>query len=201
MPPQAPKPATGTVIPTQNGRRKRPDWGEFYKNGIPKEVIVIDDTPPPDQATATRAYPPPSNVSAPNGNIAQPAGKRRRTGAATAYDLGYYDRPAFSINPQQYGEDSSAGSLSTDRTASLHTTAPTSLSQGSSGASNGALYEDANVGQKRKRVPTRKSVRDQQKKQELETVGDAFLSYIPPPKPPIKAKDVNVPVVRSVCVD
>jgi dual-specificity kinase len=131
----------------------------------------------------------------------QPAGKRRRTGIETAYDLGYYDRPSFSINPQQYGEESSAGSLSTDRTASLHTTAPTSLSQGSSGASNGAYYEEANVGQKRKRVTTRKSVRDEQKKREQETATDAFLSYIPPPNPPVKAKDVPVPVIRSVSVD
>ncbi|KAL6236995.1 hypothetical protein BDW75DRAFT_96931 [Aspergillus navahoensis] len=195
--PQPPKPAS-TGVSTQSGRRKKPDWGEFYKNGIPKEVIVIDDTPPPDQpAAASRTYPTASTAHAANGNMSQPAGKRRRTGIETAYDLGYYDRPSFSTNPQQYGEESSAGSLDTDRTASLHTTAPTSLSQGSSGASNGAYYEDANVGQKRKRVATRKSVRDQQKKLEQETATDAFLSYIPPPKPPIKAKDVPVPVVRS----
>lgn len=199
--PQAPKPAS-TGASDQNGRRKKPDWGEFYKNGIPKEVIVIDDTPPPDQSAAvSHTLPPTSTVPAQNGNVPQPAGKKRRTGIETAYDLGYYDRPSFSINPQQYGEDSSAGSLSTDRTASLHTTAPTSLSQGSSGASNGAYYEDANIGQKRKRVATRKSVRDQQKKLEQETGTDAFLSYIPPPKPPIKAKDVPVPVVRAVSAD
>ncbi|KAL4970262.1 putative protein kinase (Lkh1) [Aspergillus stella-maris] len=183
---------------TQNGRRKNPDWNEFYKNGIPKEVIVIDDTPPPDHsAAASRTYPATSAAAASNTNVPQPAGKRRRTGIETAYDLGYYDRPSFSINPQQYGDDQSTGSLSTDRTASLHTTAPTSISQGSSGTSNGAYYEDANIGQKRKRVATRKSVRDQQKKLEQETTTDAFLSYIPPPKPPIKAKDVPVPVVRS----
>jgi dual-specificity kinase len=83
----------------------------------------------------------------------------------------------------------------------LHTTAPTSLgSQGSTGASNGVYYEDANVGQKRKRVTTRKSARDEQKKRELEAGGDAFLSYVPPPKPPIKAKDVPVPVIRDVCL-
>ena len=162
---------------------------------------MIDDTPPPDQsAAASRTYPTASTAQVANGNTAQPAGKRRRTGIETAYDLGYFDRPSFSTNPQQYGEESSAGSLSTDRTASLHTTAPTSLSQGSSGASNGAYYEDANVGQKRKRVATRKSVRDQQRKLEQETATDAFLSYIPPPKPPIKAKDVPVPVVRSVSI-
>ena len=60
------------------------------------------------------------------------------------------------------------------------------------------FFEDANIGQKRKRVATRKAVRDEQKRRELEHVGDAFLSYVPPPKPPIKAKDVPVPVVRDV---
>jgi dual-specificity kinase len=59
-------------------------------------------------------------------------------------------------------------------------------------------YEDATVGQKRKRVVTRKSARDEQKRKELEQSGDAFASYIPPPKPPIKAKDVVVTVVRDV---
>ncbi|KAF9887388.1 dual specificity protein kinase kns1 [Aspergillus nanangensis] len=186
------------VAATQNGK-KQPDWGEFYKNGIPKEVIVIDDTPPPDQSKA-HSFATTSTVTAPNGNnpVPQPAGKRRRTGVETAYDLNYYDRPSYSINPQRYGEESSAAaSLSTDRTTSLHTTAPTSLSQGSSGASNGVYYEDANIGQKRKRVTTRKSARDEQKRRELETAADAFLSYVPPPKPPIKAKDVPVPVIRE----
>ncbi|PWY89935.1 kinase-like protein [Aspergillus heteromorphus CBS 117.55] len=184
--------------PTAQNSRRKPNWGEFYKNGIPKEVIVIDDTPPPEQSkAASRTLAATSAVPAPNGNVPQPAGKRRRTGMETAYDLGYYDRPSFSINPQHYGEESSAASLSTDRTTSLHTTAPTSLSQGSSGAGNGIIYDDANVGQKRKRVTTRKSARDEQKRRELENAGDAFLSYVPPPKPPIKAKDVPVPVIRD----
>lgn len=166
-------------------RRRQPNWAEFYKNGIPKEVIVIDDTPPPEEASSTAS-------TANQASAAQPAGKRRRTGVETAYDVSSYDRPSFSINPQSYGEDSSAGSLSTDRTASLQTTAPTSL-----GSHGSATYEEANVGQKRKRV-TRKSARDEQKRRELETETDAYLSYVPPPNPPIKAKEVHVPVIRDV---
>ena len=189
------------VTPTQNGKRKNPDWNEFYKNGIPKEVIVIDDSPPPDhqpKASSHNLATTSSAVPTPNGSMMNPAGKKRRTGLETAYDVGYYDRPSYSI-PQHYGEGSSAPSISTDRTTSLHTTAPTSMgSQGSSGTSNGVYYEDTNIGQKRKRVTTRKSARDEQKRRELETAGDAFLSYVPPPNPPIKAKDVAVPVVRDV---
>ncbi|KAJ5998106.1 hypothetical protein N7499_005515 [Penicillium canescens] len=184
-----------SVAPSVGGRKKKPDWTEFYKNGLPKEVIVIDDSPGPESnGAAPSAH---TSVARVPPAVPQPAGKRRRTGIETAYDLGHYDRPSFSINPQQYGDKSSA-SLSTDRTTSLHTTAPTSLgSQGSSGAPNGVYYEDATVGQKRKRVATRKSTRDEQKRRELETTGDAFLSYVPPPKPPIKAKDVHVPIVRD----
>lgn len=213
-------PSASSAAPSQGSRRKKPDWGEFYKNGLPKEVIVIDDSPGPDASnkstaattTATTQPPPPP----PHGNtasqyaVSQPAGKRRRTGIDSAYDMGYYDRPSFSINPQQYGETraqhqhshphhNSSNSLSTDRTTSLHTTAPTSLgSQGSSNGANGMYhYEDPSIGQKRKRT-TRKSARDEQKRRELETASDAYLSYVPPPQPIVKAKDVPVPVVRDV---
>lgn len=35
--------------PGPMGRRTgAPDWNEFYKNGLPSEVIVIEDTPEPD---------------------------------------------------------------------------------------------------------------------------------------------------------
>lgn len=205
MPPATTTPSAMThqsgssAAPSVGSRRKKPDWTEFYKNGLPKEVIVIDDSPGPEPSNGAPA-PPETTSARPPPAAPQPAGKRRRTGIETAYDLGHHDRPSFSINPQHYGEESSATSLSTDRTASLHTTAPTSLgSQGSSGASNGVYYDDGSVGQKRKRA-TRKSTRDEQKRRELETAGDAFLSYVPPPKPPIKAKDVPVPVVRDVSV-
>ncbi|KAL1967431.1 hypothetical protein VTN77DRAFT_3216 [Rasamsonia byssochlamydoides] len=200
LPPYNPTSSSGSMSSGSTGRRRKPDWGEFYKNGLPKEVIVIDDTPPPDQPqTASHSQAPSSTATATgtnNGTFDQPAGKKRRTGVETAYDVGYYDRPSYSMNPQHYGDNSSGESLSTDRTTSLHTTAPTSLGS-STGTSNGAYYEDANVGQKRKRVTTRKSARDEQKRRELETAGDAFLNYIPPPQPPIKAKDVPVPVIRD----
>lgn len=175
-----------------SSRRKKPDWKEFYKNGLPKEIIVIDDTPPPDQTTDSRST---ATTTVVNG---QPAGKKRRTGLDSAYDVSYHDRPSFSTNPPPYWDNSSHNSLSTDRTTSLHTTAPTSLgSAGSVGTSNGVHYEEANVGQKRKRN-TRTSTRQEAKRRELEAVSDAFLSYIPPPQPPIKAKEVPVPVIRDV---
>ena len=215
------QPASSASTSASKGGRKKPDWGEFYKNGVPREIIVIDDddeedhsespataaAPPPRPQTTTKRKPQPRTQAQPqlvassmaNGSTAQPANKKRRTGMESAFDLAYYDRPSHSINPQRYGDGSSGASISTDRTTSLHTTAPTSMgSHGSAGATNGVYYEDANVGQKRKRVVTRKSARDEQKRRELEAAGDAFQSYVPPPKPPIKAKEVNVPVVRHV---
>ena len=198
---------THSVSSSSHGTsKKKPDWGEFYKNGIPKEVIVIDDTPAPESSNTgprtTAVAPAPVNGAASgSGQMRKPAGKKRKTGLDSDYDVTYYDRPSFSINPPTYGETSSAASISTDRTASLHTTAPTSLgSQASSGMSNGRYYEDAGVGQKRKRVTTRKSARDEQKQKDLETYGDAFMSYVPPPNPPIKARDVPVPVIREVSI-
>lgn len=202
-------PSASSAAASQGARRNKPDWAEFYKNGLPKEVIVIDDSPGPDasnKAAPLPPPPPPHGTSTGQPSLPQPAGKRRRTGIDSAYEMGYYDRPSFSINPQQYGDNpqthpqqNSSRSLSTDRTTSLHTTAPTSLgSQGSSNGSNGMYHhEDPSAGQKRKRT-TRKSARDEQKRRELETASDAFLSYVPPPKPIIKSKDVPVPVVRDV---
>lgn len=57
--------------------------------------------------------------------------------------------------------------------------------------------DEGTVGQKRKRI-TRKQVADEAKRREIEVNGDAYNSYIPPPKPPIKAKDVFVPPVNDV---
>jgi dual-specificity kinase len=176
---------------------KQPDWKEYYKNGVPKEIIVIDDdTPAPASPPAPASLP----MSQRGGkrarvNVQATAGKKRKA-AGDGYEARYNDSPAFSTHPAKFGEHSSATSISTDRTTSLHTTAPTSLgSYGSSGASNS--YEDVNVGQKRKRAPP-KETRAQTKRKQLEAASDAFADYVPPPKPPIKAAEVHVPVVPSV---
>lgn len=56
------------------------------------------------------------------------------------------------------------------------------------------------MGQKRKRV-TRKQTADEKKRKEIEVVGDAYSSYVPPPRPPIKAKEVHVPQLKDVRSD
>lgn len=187
-------------------RRRTPNWSEFYKNGLPKEIIVIDDdSPQPTQhlppARQTRqprqtdAKPPPSSYAP------EPASKKRKTTATNGH-RSYPQQHTY--DQQQYEEISSDSTRSSDRTESaLHTTAATSLgshySQNAS-SSNSISYQptkqvDAVVVKKRR---TRQAVADEAKKLEAQRQGDAYASYVPPPKPPIKAKDVDVPVVQDV---
>ncbi|KAI4870829.1 kinase-like protein [Hypoxylon rubiginosum] len=168
-------------------RSKEPDWSTFYKNGLPKEVIVIHDTPDPEPdkpsysvATSSRAY---ANGTK-NSTTRHPAKRRRK-------EEDVYDG---SVNGS-YQQTSNSGSISTDRTTSAHnTTAATSLG---SLSSNGQYeYEAAqHAGQKRKR--TRHQVAQEAKRREVEVLSDALASYQPPQKPVKKAGDVSVRVVSD----
>lgn len=170
-----------------DSRRKQPDWNEFYKNGVPKEIIVIDDdSPEPERAARQQRQEATSYQSN--------AGRKRKVDQG--YDIEYTDSPTYSTHPAKFAS-SSASYHSGDRTTSLQTvTAPTSLeSYGSNTASNS--YEDVRVGQKRKRVQPQKETRAQAKRKQQEAIPDAFLDYVPPPKPLKKAADVHVPVMRD----
>jgi dual-specificity kinase len=180
-------------------RRRNPDWAEFYRNGIPREVIVIDDDddddddpqpPPPRQPGPAR--------TATNGS-ARHTDKKRKTTASTAYDPVYNQQTSYSTTQTPY-YDSPNHSLSTDRTTSaLNTTAPTSLGSQVSNGHHISPLDNSAAGQKRKR--TRAVVQDeakQAKRRELDTHDDPFSLYQPPPNPVIKAKDVYVQVVPDV---
>ena len=182
--------ATGAVEANGASRasQKKPDWGEFYKNGLPKEVIVIDDDDDDDEEPVrgrAKAVP----ASGPN---RQPD-KRRKTGAAAAYDAGY-------------SQQSSSQTQSTDRTASaLTTTAPTSYASQTSTRTHLSQADRSGVaGQKRKRAAQPgASEAAQNKRRNVEAAAavaaESLLgAYVPPPKPPIKAKDVVVKVVPDV---
>ena len=167
-------------------RERKPDWDEFYKNGPPKEIIVIDDddSPPPNKRKAppTRKRPSPQARA----GATQPTVKKRRTAYDSVRDYhGSYPKRTFSP-----GDSSSLGS---ERTNSLQTTAPTSLGSHTSRGSNGAYVEDVGVGSKRKRT-TRGQIAAEKRRQEA----NAVVTYVPPPDPPIKAKDVHVPSLRDV---
>jgi len=202
-PPDSPPPKQSSRVPTSHsnpslpslsstarGRRGHPDWQDFYKNGLPKEVIVIDDTPPPTEDPQRT-----ENGRGLGGYVPGPSAiKKRKVGLDN--NQSYHDRPSHSVPSQKYGDGSSGTPASTDRTTSQHTTAPTSLGPyGSSGASNS--YEDVNTGQKRKRN-TRNATKEELKRKEAAAAAGAFEDYVPPPRPPIKAAEVHVPVKHVV---
>lgn len=197
--PNMPASQSSSSLPESRKRDKRPDWNEFYRNGPPKEIIVIDDESPPPKPHPEdgRANHTTRTVMG-NTNSQQHANKKRKTGPSTTYDSAYDQQQPYSATQTPHYRDSpSATTISTDRTTSaLNTTAATSLGS-QSGGSNGAYADNGTVGQKRKRI-TRKQVADEAKRREIEVNGDAYTSYIPPPKPPIKAKEVFVPPVLDV---
>lgn len=178
-------------------RERRPDWHEFYKNGPPKEIIVIDDDSPQPPSRKEHDRVPQQQQQQPQSTMrgTEHANKKRRTGQTTAYDAAR-DQQEFSHARTYSNGNSGTNTISTDRTTSLQTTAPTSLGSHSSHGTSGAYAEDSIVGQKRKRV-TRQQIADEKKRKEIEVVGDAYSAYVPPPKPPIKARDVHVPSIKD----
>ncbi|KAI9884837.1 MAG: endoribonuclease ysh1 [Watsoniomyces obsoletus] len=193
--PAAPSPPEPSATPSSRKRARNTNWHEFYKNGLPKEVIVIDDdTPPPIPTTHEH----PVNGRSRPTTQQQPAQKKRRTdGAHQTYEPVW---PAAQPSASASNGTHSAGAhtISTDRTTSaIHTTAATSM--GSHVGPNGVhveSYDDVQiVGHKRKR--TRLQVADEAKKLEMERQGGAYRDYYPPPNPPMKAKDVFVKVVQD----
>lgn len=174
--------------PRKRRRSKEPDWKQFYKNGLPKEIIVIDDTPEPDQqssAATSRTYTNDTITGSAAKLGSRHVAKRRRkedeAGNEPAYEASLND---------SYPQLSNSGSASTDRTASAYTTtAPTSLSSGQYD------YEAPPTGQKRKR--TRQQIAQDAKRREVEVLGDGYEEYQPPQKPIKKCGEVAVRVVND----
>ncbi|KAF2461940.1 kinase-like domain-containing protein [Lineolata rhizophorae] len=211
QPSPASQPHHHDQMPASSSRKRdrKPDWLAFYKNGVPKEVIVIDDdSPEPQQPPAAPrgaasrhdTTTTTTTTTLVNGT-GRHADKKRKTGGPNAYDPVYHPQASYSTPHTPYYDNSPSNkTISTDRTASaIHTTAATSLG---SQASNGAYIpplEDGVVGQKRKRI-TRKTTLDEAneaKRREQLSRGDPLSDYVPPPNPPIKAKDVYVKVVQD----
>ena len=201
LPVSQPSPALPQGIKRE--REREPDWNEFYKNGVPKEIIVIDDDSPPPpknmppkRVENERPYEP--QRAAQRTDTFEHAAKKRRTGQGGGYQPEQFQQPVYSHQSSSHGGSSGHNTVSTDRTTSLQTTAPTSLGSHTSQGSVGAYLEEGAVGQKRKRV-TRQQVADEKKRKDIEIIGEAYAAYVPPPKPPIKAKELHVPAVKDVC--
>lgn len=198
--------------PSRKRRRSRePDWNDFYKNGLPKEIIVIDDSPEPEQARpVAREAPPvlPAPISVSSGSVvgrdATTAGtarhvakKRKRDNEPAHYDPVYHNTYVGSHTQTPHGHGTPTKStISSDRTTSaVHTTAATSLDSLSSTASNTQDYYSVHAGQKRKRT-TRQQIATEAKRREAEA-SDALLTYQPPPHPHKKASDIPVKVIHD----
>lgn len=209
--PNLPKPSADVVPPapssagnsamSHSSSKRRPDWAEFYKNGMPKEIIVIDDSPEPSSVTSKTGD---AGRSGRVNGALRHADKKRKTGQSAACDPVYQQHTSYSTTQTPYAENTSShNTVSTDRTTSaIHTTAPTSLgSQASNGTHNTAPMEEGMVGQKRKRS-TRQVAQDEgakeAKRRHIERPSDPWERYLPPPDPPVKAKDVYVQVVHDV---
>lgn len=177
--------------PRKRRRSKEPDWKQFYKNGLPKEIIVIDDTPEPDskpsESATSRTYTNDTANSMTNKPATRHVAKKRKK-EDELHNESLYDAR---LNGS-YVQSSNSGSASTDRTTSAYnTTAPTSLSSNSQ-----YDYEAPLTGQKRKR--TRHQIAQDAKRREVEVLGDGFQEYQPPQKPIKKCGEVSVRPVNDV---
>lgn len=192
-------PTPSSHQPPQRDRPKRrrsrePDWSTFYKNGLPKEIIVIDDDSPEPQTVSSTQRPVNGGASDTytngTGSSRHVVKKRKRDDEALNVEGGYYaQKYATSHTSTPHMNGSLSASISTDRTT-VRTAAATSLSSSSQ-------YDyEVQLGQKRKR--TRQQVANEAKRREVEVLGDAFISYKPPPYPPKKAGEVPVRVVHDV---
>ncbi|KAB5523022.1 kinase-like domain-containing protein [Coniochaeta sp. 2T2.1] len=207
---------TQDTQPSRKRRRsKEPDWNDFYKNGLPKEIIVIDDSPEPEPAQqvakeTAAAYPVlPLPISISSGStvghntasagVSHHIAKKRRRDEPAHYDPVYHNTYAGSHAETPHGHHTPAKStVSSDRTTSaVQTTAATSLDSLSSGSSNSYDYlVNIHAGQKRKRT-TRQQIATEAKRREAEA-SDALLTYQPPPHPPKKASDIPVTKINDV---
>ncbi|UKZ77403.1 hypothetical protein TrVFT333_005124 [Trichoderma virens FT-333] len=164
--------------PSRKRRRSRePDWNNFYRNGLPKEIIVIDDTPEPEANTGRKITN--GNTIVPDSAAAtaaqQAAKKRRRDDPPLGYHVQYLggSHTGSHTNTPLPNATPAGSTLSSDRTNSaLNTTAPTSLSSNSQ-------YDDLAAPLKRKRT-TRQQAANEAKRRDVDGLGGAYMAYKPP---------------------
>lgn len=177
--------------------REQVDWEQYFGGKVPKEIIVIDDdeedtgnNPQANQSSLTMHA---ARAPATANSNSRHTDKRRKMAASTTYDPVYHQQQSYSATQTPYYDEAGRNYTgSTDR-GSYQTTAPTSLG---SQVSNGTYLDEGTVGQKRKRV-TRQVAADQ-KRREVEARSDPYADYVPPPKPPFKAREVYVQVIPDV---
>lgn len=176
------------------GRRpKRPvDWEKFFGNRAPSEIIVIDDSPEPQPNIVKKRGAAAMTMQQQQTSSNRYSDKKRKTGLH--YDPVYPSHEAPSVMGNGYGSPTvtAASSTAGRNSSALISTAPTSA--GTSGIAGPSTFtHPATNGAKRQRM-TRSTAAAAM----AAATGDAFALYHPPPKPPIKAKDVYVQQIPDV---
>ncbi|KAK0738611.1 kinase-like domain-containing protein [Schizothecium vesticola] len=196
------RPPPSRAPPSSGGKRKRaPDWDDFYKNGLPQEIIVIDDTPEPSRRPAsvssqalTAGHTHEVDTSASENGHAAKRQKRHNDREPAPYDPVYHSIASSHARTSGQLASPSKSTVSSDRTNSaIHTTAATSL--GSLSSSNGTYDYETQAGPKRRRTTRQQAANDAKRLEELRR--DAFQAYEPPPFPPKKAAEVPVKVITD----
>ncbi|KAJ2894576.1 Dual specificity protein kinase lkh1 [Zalerion maritima] len=189
-------------------KRRRPDgvnWQDFYKNGLPKEIIVIDDTPEPEQAqtnSAPKRYH--AAVVAPDVSAGPPVSKRRKrdsdvvSGAASnlhheTTHARHYPAPNLGT-PHHHSPTTTASSSSGRNTSTAHVTATAPTSIGSS-SSNSQYEYDVQPGQKRRRTTRQQA--NESRRQQAEAYSDGVPKYKTPTLPIRKCGDIKVRVAHD----
>lgn len=183
-----PSQAASRDMSSRSQKKHSPDWREFYKNGVPKEVIVIDDSPEPQK---------PNHY---DGLYDRHTDKKRKTASSAHYDPVYNPQTSYSTTQTPYDQNSSTNhTVSTDRTAPMYKGTGSS-STGSAVTTFGYYQqlEDSTAGQKRKRNTRAAEEAKVNKRREIEKQQSPYSAYIPPPRPPHKSKDVYVTIVKEV---
>ncbi|KAL2270458.1 hypothetical protein VTJ83DRAFT_2642 [Remersonia thermophila] len=179
-----------TQPPRKRRRSRVPDWKDFYKNGLPKEIIVIEDTPEPAPQPSTAPSTSTVNHTAPavvaNAANSSSAKKRKRDDGTAPYDPVHHSATVGSHTP-------SKSTVASDRTSSaIHTTAATSLS------SNSQYDCDTQPGTKRKRTTRQQIANETRRREAAATYTTGPLAYYhAPPQPIKKARDVHIKVIHD----
>ncbi|KAL1901264.1 serine threonine protein kinase CMGC group [Ceratocystis pirilliformis] len=182
------------LTPARKRRRSRePDWTDFYKNGLPKEIIVIDDDSPENGPIDPVTLNTSNTVSMPlphhpqTQNDQQATKRRKRDDEEAVYDALYHNTK-YSASHTTTPRLNATPMSHSDRASALLNSSATSLSAHD--------LEIAQSGQKRKRA-TRQQIAHEARLKEAEIHLDSLVPYVPPPYPPRKAPDVHIRVVHD----
>jgi dual-specificity kinase len=210
--------------PSRKRRRSRgPDWQKFYCNGLPDEIIVIDDdSPEPAANTVRRATngtgtgsgnPNPNNTAATTTAVAS----SNRPSATTTHPV-TVDGSATRVPAKKRRREDDISSVhsttypvqyvGSHTNTPLQNTTPGGSTISSSGRTNSginttaptSLSSNSQNGESQlplKRKRTRQQAAIEAKRRDIDGFQNRLLTYKPPPYPPKKASDVAVRVIQD----